>query len=444
MAVAPAGISVMDTARAVADAVLYEGYLLYPYRRSSGKNQVRWQFGVLLPPGWAHAHGLDDTSVAGSAESWWQQTECLLAGGPDAEVTVCVRFLQVQRRAVAELRPDGSYYPGTQVTVGRQPKLSFDEAVAREFTTRVRVASLLAGEHRLPLCAPGGTDASPLTASGVPVGRLTRQRLPVDGVAVLSAQACPGQPGLVKLRIRVENTGELAATAPRDEALRVSLLACHVLLAASGGSFVSLLDPPPAAQRAARGCVNVHTFPVLAGQPGERAVMLSSPIILYDHPQIAPESPGDLHDATEIDEILSLRALTLTDAEKREARATDERAAAILDRVETMPPEVMSRLHGAVRSLRPLADSVLVAGVRLAEGSRVRLRPRASGTDPQDMFLTGRTARVEAVLTDVDGARQLAVTVDDDPGADLNRWYGRYRYFSPDEVEPLAGGGNTP
>ncbi|MBO0776748.1 MAG: hypothetical protein J2P34_10580, partial [Actinobacteria bacterium] len=240
----------------------------------------------------------------------------------------------------------------------------------------------------------------------------------------------------------------------------------------AGGSFVSLLDPPAAARDAARGCRNVHTYPVLAGPPGQRAVMLSSPIIMYDHPQVAPESPGDLHDATEIDEILSLRALTMTEAEKSEARATDRRAAAILDRVETMPPEVMSRLHGAVRSLRPAAsrpppaagdpgepfarpsapwwdpgadasvspetDSAVVAGVRLAKGSMVRLRPRGSGTDPQDMFLRGRDARVEAVLLDVDGSVHLAVTLADDPGADLNQWYGRFRYFSPDEVEPLA------
>ena len=75
-------------------------------------------------------------------------------------------------------------------------------------------------------------------------------------------------------------------------------------------------------------------------------------LFLYDYPQIAPESPGDLYDATEIDEILTLRTMTLTDEEKREARATDPRAAAIIDRVDDMPPEILDRLHGAVRYLR--------------------------------------------------------------------------------------------
>jgi len=166
-------------------------------------------------------------------------------------------------------------------------------------------------------------------------------------------------------------------------------------------------------------------------------VVLSSPIILYDHPRVAPESPGDLHDATEIDEILSLRTLTLTDAEKREARATDPRAAAILDRVETMPPAVLAGLHGTIRERGPEGETVVVAGTRLGAGSRLRLRPRKRGTDAHDLFLDGRTARVEEVLVDVDGSRFLAVTVDDDPGAELHQWYGRLRHFRPDEVEPL-------
>jgi hypothetical protein len=52
------------------------------------------------------------------------------------------------------------------------------------------------------------------------------------------------------------------------------------------------------------------------------------------------------------------------------------------------------------------------------------------------MFLAGREATVEAVFLDVDGNRHLAVTLDQDPAADLQRWHGRYLYFSPDEVEP--------
>src|SRR5262249_4263472 len=83
-------------AMAVADAILYEGYLLYPYRHSSGKNRVRWQFGVLVPAGWGRAHGLGGGGLSGAEESWWQQTECLMEGGDSVDIRL--RFLHVQTR----------------------------------------------------------------------------------------------------------------------------------------------------------------------------------------------------------------------------------------------------------------------------------------------------------------------------------------------------------
>ena len=169
------------------------------------------------------------------------------------------------------------------------------------------------------------------------------------------------------------------------------------------------MEPPNWASEAAKECTNLHTFPVLAGADGGRDVVLSSPIIMYDHPGVAPESPGDLFDAGEIDEILSLRTLTLTDEEKREARATDPRAKAIVDRVDALPKEMLrpparrgafpaARRRragpGAEPPVAPDADAVVVDGVRVTRGSRVRLAPRRSGTDAHDVFLRGRTARV--------------------------------------------------
>ncbi|MEU6790777.1 hypothetical protein ABZ907_03695 [Nonomuraea wenchangensis] len=442
-------------ALAVADAVLYEGYLLYPYRRSSPKNQVRWQFGVLLPEPWARAHGLEGGGVAGSAESWWQQTECLFVAPADAVVQGRLRFLQVRRRTPEERLPDGGHREADRVGEA----LSFDEAVPRELDVRASVAELLSGEKRLDLRVPGGETVTPLPGSA---GRTRWRAWPLSARVTVSLTPCdttaaaPLRAGeaLFRLRVRTENAGREPSSpeTPREEALQHALIACHTLLTVPGGRFVSLLEPPDWAREAAGACVNAHTYPVLSGDQ----VVLSSPILLYDNPRIAPESPGDLHDAAEIDEILSLRTLTLTDAEKREARATDPRAAAILDRVEAMTPEDLARLHGTTRDpgpagpvpwwhpeadadVSPDTDAVEVAGTLVRKGSRVRLRPRLRGSDPQDMFLDGRTALVEAVLLDVDGARHLAVTLEDDPAAELNQWYGRYRYFAPEETEPLDG-----
>ena len=224
-----------------------------------------------------------------------------------------------------------------------------------------------------------------------------------------------------------------------------------------------------------QACENVGCWPVLAGPDGGRGVMLSTPIILYDHPELAPESPGELYDGTEIDEILSLRTLALSDAEKQEARATDPRAAALIDRVEALGADDFSRLHGTIRSPRavpgssgsggvghgpgpgrpagyepavpwwdpaadasvsPDTDAITVAGRRIARGSLVTLRPGVRRSDAQDMFLDGRPARVEAVLLDVDDTAYLAVSLTDDPDQDLRVAHGRFLYFSPDEVEP--------
>ena len=421
---ASAGPEELERALAVADAVLYEGYLLYPYRHTSPKNKVRWQFGVLVPPAWARAQGLEDRGVAGSAESWFQCTECLVECGET--VRVRLRFLQLQRRSVQERLPDGGFRAVDWLRRGDRAEVGFDEAVPHEFDVD---APLDDDTRRFGLAVAGGEDVEPwVDQDGTPVGRIVRRRWPLS-ISVTVTSAATGTPFPTRrLQIRVENTMlGVAPDAPREDVLRRSLLATHSLLGVTGGRFISLLDPPEWAAAEARACRNVHTFPVLAG-----SFVLSSPIILYDHPRVAPESPGDLYDATEIDEILTLRTLTLAEAERREARATDQRAGAILDRVGSMPPEVLSRLHGTIRDLRPEHTATTIT-----TGTRVRLRPRRRGTDAHDLFLAGRTARVEQVLEDVDGTTFLAVAIDDDPGSDLHQWYGRLRHYRRDEVEPL-------
>jgi hypothetical protein len=268
---------------------------------------------------------------------------------------------------------------------------------------------------------------------------------------------------VLKLGVRVENLTEWAdPSASRSEALKRSLIAAHLLVSTDAGRFISLLEPPQWVKPLAESCENLHTWPVLIGDDVRRDTMLSSPIILYDYPQVAPESPGDLFDATEIDEILSLRTAAMTEKEKSEARATDPRAAAIIDRTDAMPPEILERLHGTIRYVRdatgepdpspdevpwwdpgadssvsPETDAIEVDGVPVSKGSRVRLRPGTRRADAQDLFLMSRTATVEAVFFDVEGNNHLAVTLEDDPAADLHQWHGRYLYFAPDEVEPL-------
>ncbi|MFE5755150.1 hypothetical protein ACFQ7I_15830, partial [Streptomyces massasporeus] len=339
---------VFEQLGAVADAVLYEGYLLYPYRRSSTKNRVRWQFGVLFPRDWVEADGPVTPGVSGSADSWYQQTECLLrVRQPDsARVRVRVRYLQMQRKQVEEAGRPVESLRSDDGTV----HLTFDEALPRECEIEAPLDELLRGGRTVAVSAAAGEDVEPLSGDA---GRVVRSREDVRAETTVTAE--PLSDGLCRIRVRTTNTAPAPPPrTPRDEALRRALIATHTLIGGDGVEFVSLIDPPADLEALVRACRNEFTFPVLGGEAGDTGpVLLSAPIILPDHPQVAPESPGDLHDAAEIDEILTLRTMLLTDEEKREARATDPRAAAILDRVDTMPQEVFERLHGAVRSLTP-------------------------------------------------------------------------------------------
>ena len=140
--------------------------------------------------------------------------------------------------------------------------------------------------------------------------------------------------------------------ADKDDAIARSLIGTHVIAEVVGGEFVSLLEPPLPAADAVSRCSQHRCFPVLAGPPGAGDLLLISPIILYDHPEVAEQSETALYDCTEIDEILTLRVMTMTDQEKAQARATDPLAAQIIDRCDSMSPEAMARLHGALRDPR--------------------------------------------------------------------------------------------
>jgi hypothetical protein len=425
----------LDAVRQVADAVLYEGYLLYPYRASAAKNRSRWQFGVLGPP---HA------GPAAYAEEPEMVMQCLL-GGPGATVTVHLRFLQLQVRQVQ--RRDGDDWrrvPSLATPDGTL--LSWDEAVEHEIT--LPPVPVAGPPTTFGVAMPGGEDVEP-----VPGGRIVRRRWPLTGSVRVDAEP---DGDLRRLTVTVRNEHPGAADGP-DAAIRSSLIGAHVLLHAYPGGFVSLLDPPPGAAGAAARCRQRRCWPVLAGPPGSHDVLLGAPIILYDHPQIAEQSPGALYDSTEIDEILTLRVMTMTDAEKAEARATDPRARAIVDRCDTLTPDDLQHLHGILRtpdtgpggapgvpwwdpaadtSVRPDTDAVVVDGVPVARDSLVRVHPRRRA-DAQDLFFADQVARVTAVLHDVDGDVHVAVVLVDDPAADLHDSYGRYLYFAPDELEPL-------
>jgi hypothetical protein len=372
---------------AIARALLYEGYVLWPYRRSALKNQRRWTFGGVHPRAWSEAGHPDD--------AWRMVTRCLVRGGPDARVEVRVRFLQVVRRGLERVVGGGrSAVDEIDLSgAGGERWLAWEEA------TEWRIDL---GEHGLGELAAGGgvpreieipagrqEDAIPgPDPEGEPAGWVVRTWHPLSVRVVLTAEAVPGTGGAHALQATIENRTPLPVPAhalDRQAAVGRSLISTHTVFAVDStgddARFVSLADPPSTLADAAEACRRActGTWPVLAGEPegapGESPLLLSSPIILEDHPRIAPESPGDLFDGGEIDQLLVLNVLALTDEERDEMAASDPKAREILERCAALGPEEMRRLHGALREPRTVGPG----------------RSAALGRDPR-AFGPGRTA----------------------------------------------------
>lgn len=395
----------------VARAILYEGYLLYPYRPSALKNRQRWTFGGLNPQG---------------TEPCAMQAACLVQPGPNAVLHLRVRFLHPLTRQPGVLAAPLACWPDTEPEFQPVPELRVDdrtysawqEASEREVCLGVPLAEL---PRLVCFTIPASRHVEGVRdRAGAYVGVLVRQTRTLAGEIAVTCEHV--QEGVLRLVVRISNE-----TAVTQEMALHAFVATHAILRLSDGAFVSLTDPPDDCRMAAEQCQNVGCWPVLAGFPGSQDTMLVAPIILYDYPQIAAQSPNDLFDATEIDEILTLRILTLTEEEKRQM-AEDERSRVLLERTEELTPEQRLEMHGTMSGRQ---------GLRI--GGLVRLNPGPAG-DIFDLALAGMTAVIESIEEDREGRIHVSVTVLDDPGRDLGvaGKPGHRFYFRPEELEPLA------
>jgi hydrogenase maturation protease len=437
--------SPLGVARQVADAVLYEGYVLFPYRASAAKNRYRWQWGVVVPSG--------DTGRVGEPDA----IGCDLLVRGTGEVRLHARFLRLRRRQVVDA--DGT--PVDSLEVDGQPVVSWDEGDEVEVVLGpVSIGDLVTEPVTLGHACPAEHASEPLPGGG----RVDRDAAALELQVEVECQ--PLGDGVTRLRVHVRNVTPGAANSDeRHVVLARALVGVHVLAVADDPvRFASLLDPPDWAAPHVGACCRDGLHPVLVGPPGvTSSVVLAAPIILPDHPETAPESPGPSFDATEVDELLALAVMGLTDEEKAEARATDPRAADLVDRTDALPGDVLQRLHGRLHDLDTapapgvVSDEVadlLGVGDRPTErirvgdrwitlGSRVRLRPRRRA-DAHDMFIDGRLATVEKIVTTVEGDTMLGVTLVEDPAAPLHRWYGRFQYFDVAEVEVADRAASAP
>jgi hypothetical protein len=342
----------------IVNAVLYEGYILYPYRPSV-KNRQRWTFGGVFPESYSTAnHG---------AEPFAAQTQVLIEGSAEAILNVQIRFLHLTDRIVGSIDPPLAEWPKTGeasfksvefLHVASQQYQSWQEAAEREVVAPgIKLSDLLKRSRMQDFEFSGGREVQPLAETdGRIAGVLVRLQQSICGQIELSAEEL--STGLFKLTCRTTNRTilENPQTCDRSNAQMHSMASTHAILNLEGAEFISSIDPPEKWKAFAGQCNNIGCFPVLVGAAPRRDTMLCSPIILYDYPQIAPESAGDLFDGGEIDEILTLRILTLSDEEKQAVANVDERARVMLERTHALELADVASMHGAMKSLRPLHD----------------------------------------------------------------------------------------
>ena len=275
-------------------------------------------------------------------------TECLIKTGGPAPITVELRFLHLLARQVYRVG-DEHVEPVASLCVDGKLLESWDEAVERSWQLEMEAAV----EPRVSGFDFEGGSETEFVRDGRDheIGAIFRSQAALRGKVRTASQKI--RDGLWKLTIDLVNESAFSGDrSDRNAALLSSLLSAHLILTAPTSQFVSLLDPPEQLWGEASACVNVGNFPILVGNEGEGDMLLCSSILLYDYPQIAPESAGDFYDATEIDEMLTLRLMTLTDQEKAEMRGAEDRVRDLLERTERGAREQLPRIHGIMRALR--------------------------------------------------------------------------------------------
>ena len=446
-----------STVDKIANAVLYEGYILYPYRASSRKNRQRFTFGRVYPQDYAEAQN--------AAEPFSMQTQCLLRSrGEMPTLEVRVRFLHPMARTVgllsapvpelaANIEP-GSFSVVPELRVNDKLYQTWQEAIEREARTPRQPLDSLANQMlSVPFQFLGSLAFDPIRdGQSQVIGAIIRRQQSVQGTINIAVQRVDRE--VFKINVNIENHTPVSQSDlnQQEEVLMRTFASTHTILESDRGEFLSLMDPPEEYAEATATCSNVGTWPVLVGEKekGETSTMLSSPIILYDYPEIAPESPGEFFDGTEIDEILALRVLTMTDQEKWEMSQVDEHARQILNRTEALPEEDFWKMHGTIRGNKfstedffnpnTRLENVTVKGRDLMVGDRVRISPQGRA-DVMDLALQGKIALIESIEQDAENRVYLALVLEEDPGKDLGmlRQPGHRFFYGLNEVEPLFG-----
>ena len=344
--VGPARSNSQTRLEEITRALLYEGYALFLYHRTAIKNVKPVPFGIVYPEGYQALH--PEASAV-------MQTECVVKGHgrDDLAVHARVRFLQLSSRKLQEWTDADAFRDVDSLKIGDEMHLAgwqgIECEVQPEFPALWRCAADWSGhriefpehqESRLLYNEEGRIVGRQIDFAAALTGRVTMAYFPVE-----RTEYC------YQLTVRIGNTTPVADAGmlSRDEVANWSFLSTHTILTVTGGEFVSVLEPDDEWKQVAAQCRNVGTWPVLIDQ--DNSTVLSSPIILHDYPEIAPQSRGDLFDSSEIEEALILHLAAMSDGEKETLARSDDRLRSMLERVSQVTPQEILNLHGVLRGV---------------------------------------------------------------------------------------------
>ena len=277
----------------VVNALLYDGFKLYPTPAAAAR-RPRWTVGSLYP----HAY----VSASTGADTSGQETQCLWVGDPRTRLEIRVRFLHTLIREIGTLTapargwPDDPDAPEPAFRFGagqhgEAGALGDDEAVERDLQVAdLCLGDLLGRTHYHTFSFPAWRSLEALRdAEGEPVGVIVRHQKPVQGRVSVTVQAFSDR--IFHISVRVENRTPVtrAIIRDRERAAHQAFASTHTLLETRGGEFVSLMAPPEELAAYTMLCENRGTFPVLVGPEGHNRTVLSSPVILHDHPKLSLE-----------------------------------------------------------------------------------------------------------------------------------------------------------
>ena len=327
--------------------LLYEGYSLYPYYRSAIKNQKPIPFGVIFPKDYNAYNEHSHSHI---------QSQSIIYGSSDLTVSINVRFLHLNQTGLYQKNYNSEEFsPAFDLEINGKTHQAASPTIERNIQTEsLRITDLTAGGKTIPFSFESFNEGEMIfnDEKEIVAKRITSIS-EINGVVQIQAEVLVDMEDSFRLTVTVTNITQVANASlrTRDEALLQSFLSTHIILQTPDGEFISQQDTPAKWQPAMATCNNVNTWPILIDK--NNTTLLSSPIILYDYPEINPVSSGDLFDSTEIEEALLLHVNLLSDEEKKRIGSNDEKLRAMLDNVSSLTPEDLNVYHSMMKDIIP-------------------------------------------------------------------------------------------